>query len=530
MFKKNLSLIKSPNKIHQIMIVNGGDIPPKFPELFEINSKEIRDLHRNIPYKMWSGNDVRELIESEFDHDVLNSYDSLIPYAYKCDLARLCVLYIEGGLYVDLGVKLLREFKIPQEIEFSTFRDLYQETNGFMMQNGLIFSEKKRPELLYAIKWIVQNCKDHYYGLNSLYPTGPLQLGRAVAFVSATSGPGGSPSQWIGECRPITPSESNKNMIYTDPYGNLTALRAKIHAGDLAHMGLKGGNNHNIIWKKRQVYGEPNSVWKHDDQQIQLTGGGIRRPDGITVDKHKRGRFTYGPYIQLLPGNYSLKINFSKNTTFSKLFIEICNKGGDDEIFKGYFDKKNDSRSFVNIDFFTDHPCQSVEVRLSNEHWFNGFIEEIIIYPLSLQEIIFNTSNLDSSFKLMTETGFLTKNGIYNYKGNPGKIAIADLTGLSKGFYTAILKFQKITKFEKLLVSILDGTTAYIKQEFECHNIKADGSIVFEFSLSENLNNSSLIIESGSDFEGCIEAISIISGNKYSRDSSHLIEMLGIGA
>lgn len=124
------------------MIIDGGDLPERLPEAFHVNSVEIRNLHKDIPYKMWSGNGVRELIKNNFDKSVLDTYDILVPYAYKCDLARLCVLYVEGGLYVDLGVKLLKEFKLPAEAEFCVFRDLYQETNGFMMQNGLIFQIK----------------------------------------------------------------------------------------------------------------------------------------------------------------------------------------------------------------------------------------------------------------------------------------------------------------------------------------------------------------------------------------------------
>ncbi|MFT8737289.1 MAG: glycosyltransferase, partial [Zymomonas mobilis] len=526
----NLSLVKSPSKIHQIMIVDGGKIPSRLPELFQINSEEIKGLHKNIPYKMWGGDDVRELIKNNFNKGVLDSYDVLVPYAYKCDLARLCVLYVEGGLYVDLGVKLLREFKVPLETEFSTFRDLYQETNGFMMQNGLIFSEKNRPELLHAIQWIAHNCNHLYYGLNSLYPTGPVQLGRAVAFVSATSGPGGSPSQWIGECRAITPSESNKNMIYTDPYGNLTALRAKIHAGDLAHMGLKGGNNHNLIWQKRQVYGEKISIWKHDDKQIQLTGGGVRTPEGITVNKYQFGRFTYGPYIQLTHGNYTLEIKLRASTKFSKLFVEVCNQGGDDEIFKGFFDNVDGSALSIKIKFFIDHPCQSVEVRLSNEHWFDGFIEEIAISPLLLETKIFDTSTTKTAFKLRTESGFLTESGIFNYKGNPGKIAIADLKNITPGFYTAIVKFQKVTKFQKIKILIMDGSNPFLSQEFGYQDLQKDDSVSINFSVSKDLIHPILFLESGDDFEGCIKTISIVSGNGRSGNNNQLIEMLGIGA
>ncbi|AFW00284.1 hypothetical protein BAR24_05485 [Gluconobacter oxydans] len=512
------------------MIVDGGDIPDKIPELFHINASEIQDLHEGIPYKMWGGNTVRDLIKNNFDKAVLDSYDTLVPYAYKCDLARLCVLYVEGGLYVDLGVKLMREFKVPVNIDFCAFRDLYQETNGFMMQNGLIFSEKGRSELLHAINWTVQNCMNHYYGLNSLYPTGPVQLGRAVALVSATSGPGGCPTQWIGECRAVTPSSVNKNMIYTDPFGNLTALRAKVHAGDLAHMGLKGGNNHNVIWQSRRIYGEASSVWRHDDQQIQLTNGAKRTNDGITINKYKFGRFTYGPYVQLKPGNYEVKIKFKESTKFSNLFVEICNRGGADEIFKGYFDRSDTSAIELKEKFFTDRPYQGVEIRLSNEGWFEGFIEEIEISSVDIKEEIFGAETKVAAKPLYTEAGFSTENGIYVRKGNLGKAAVVNLSDISPGFYNAKIRFEENIDFESIFIGVMSNNKNVFEKKFLYKSLQEENILEVEFSITKDMENSKLFVEVGPDFEGGIEQICISSGAGRFIESDRLVEMLGIVA
>ena len=530
MNKKNLLLTKKIEKIHQIMIVDGGDLPERLPEAFHVNSVEIRNLHKDIPYQMWSGKSVRELIENNFDKSVLNTYDTLVPYAYKADLARLCVLYVEGGLYVDLGVKLLKEFKLPIEAEFCVFRDLYQETNGFMMQNGLIFSNKGRAELLHAINWTVQNCMNLYYGLNSLYPTGPMQLGRAVALVSATSGPGGSPSQWIGECRAITPSNVNKNMIYTDPFGNLTAVRAKVHAGDLAHMGLKGGNNHNVIWQNRQVYGEKSSVWTYDDLQIQLTGGGKRTPDGITTNNYKLGRFTYGPYIQLKPGNYELKINFKSSSKFSNLFVEVCNRGGADEIFKGWYSNEDDNFTELKVKFYTDRPYQGVEIRLSNEDWFNGFIEKIEITPVQIEEKHFFISGGEMQGKISTETGFLTADGVYSRKENAGNAMVLDLGELSAGFYNAALVFQSDVEFKKVSFSIYNDAKVITSKEFLYKYLPENNTIDIDFSISEDVSCAMLYLTVGKEFEGGIERIIITAGKARSVGKNTLVDMLGITA
>ena len=49
----------------------------------------------------------REFIKVNFNPLVLKAYDTLIPTAYKADLFRLCVLYINGGIYGDLTQEFL---------------------------------------------------------------------------------------------------------------------------------------------------------------------------------------------------------------------------------------------------------------------------------------------------------------------------------------------------------------------------------------------------------------------------------------
>ena len=51
--------------------------------------------------------DCREFIKNNFDKTILYCYDMLLPGAYRADFWRYCVLYKNGGIYVDAGLKLM---------------------------------------------------------------------------------------------------------------------------------------------------------------------------------------------------------------------------------------------------------------------------------------------------------------------------------------------------------------------------------------------------------------------------------------
>ena len=71
----------------------------------------IRILNPGFNYFLFDDNDCREFIKTHFKPDVLDAYDSLIPGAYKADLWRYCVLFIHGGIYMDIKYTPLNGFK-----------------------------------------------------------------------------------------------------------------------------------------------------------------------------------------------------------------------------------------------------------------------------------------------------------------------------------------------------------------------------------------------------------------------------------
>ena len=74
-----------PKVIHKVIIVDGGEMPV-LPDGIK---NAIETFYRKNPdykVKLYSGNACVEYIKQHFDEEVLNAYNTLKPYAYKCDV------------------------------------------------------------------------------------------------------------------------------------------------------------------------------------------------------------------------------------------------------------------------------------------------------------------------------------------------------------------------------------------------------------------------------------------------------------
>ena len=80
-----------------------------------------------------------------------------------------------GGIYMDIKFQPIQGFKLISIIDQEHFvRDLTESGNG--IYNAFMISYPKNPKLLEAIKKIVTNTQNNYYGEGPLSPTGPVLL------------------------------------------------------------------------------------------------------------------------------------------------------------------------------------------------------------------------------------------------------------------------------------------------------------------------------------------------------------------
>jgi hypothetical protein len=220
-------------------------------ELLEFNAKKARAALPKLNYRIYGDSDIKELISSHFDQEILNTYNRLRPFAYKSDLARYCILHEVGGWYLDIGLSASgAQINVPNSISLIAFRDQpYRHTaSSFACANGAIYAKAKHSATAKAIELIVENTRNEYYGLTPLCPTGPTLWGRAIAITGIDN------SCIFGDFLELTPSYSKKNKAMVLPDGTILAFHKQSGGGDLKALGAKGTNNYNDFWHNKQAY------------------------------------------------------------------------------------------------------------------------------------------------------------------------------------------------------------------------------------------------------------------------------------
>lgn len=511
-------------QIHQIMIIDGGDIPDYLPEMISKNIESVKKTYPRARYHLWSGHEIREFIEENFSSEVLYVYDNISPYAYKADFARYCLLKVYGGMYVDLGIRLMSTWDIPVRKGIAAFRDVpFVAASWTTMQNGLLWALPGREEFSLMIDRIVANYKDRYYGLNPLYPTGPVLLGKTFAQAMLHKGRRAeADDQHIGNCRCITPDDHMLNVSYVSKEGKLVALRTKSGGGDLSHIGLYGTNNYNIIWRSRQIYSEDVQTWYANDCDIELEGLARLTKQGLEAVDEGRGRMSFGPFFTLPPGRYTAKVHFSDDARCDRFRFDICSNFGATIISER--EGPIEDREF-HLTFINHEARENVEFRTYVLEKFTGYLEKITIendrsYVVPLQDRgtrEWTWEHDSSDIKLLNVVR--TPNGIDVPRGTRGRITYGPYVNLTRGRYKLACIFSDDTCLRRVSLDIgggKDGDTLIVKR-VENKKTVQQNLINMEFSLDDEIENVEFRISVDKYFCGKIIAFSL------SKDVSSII-------
>jgi hypothetical protein len=127
---------------------------------------------------LYDDSECREFIQQNFDQSVVDAFDSLIPGAYKADLWRYCILYKNGGIYMDIKYQCIDGFSLLHLTDKEYFvRDIEWE-NKRGIYNALMVCQPGNQKCWDCIQQIVENVKNRYYGDSPLEPTGPQLLAK----------------------------------------------------------------------------------------------------------------------------------------------------------------------------------------------------------------------------------------------------------------------------------------------------------------------------------------------------------------
>jgi hypothetical protein len=152
----------------------------QLPIKMQENVDKMRKINPEFNIQLFDDNDCRKFIKKNFNEDILIAFDTLKPGAYKADLWRLCILYINGGIYIDIKLNCINNFKfiaLTEKEHFVIDRPGFWKEETFGLYNALIVTKPKNNLLLRCINKISKNVKNKNYDFNTLYPTGPGLIG-----------------------------------------------------------------------------------------------------------------------------------------------------------------------------------------------------------------------------------------------------------------------------------------------------------------------------------------------------------------
>ena len=107
-------------------------LPPKMRETVN----HIIAANPECDHRLFNDTECRHFIRDNFPRQVLDAYDTLIPTAFKADLWRYCVLYIHGGIYLDIKYKPVNNFK---------FTDLFKKVTVLTKEE--VINRQQRSEI-----------------------------------------------------------------------------------------------------------------------------------------------------------------------------------------------------------------------------------------------------------------------------------------------------------------------------------------------------------------------------------------------
>ena len=142
-----------------------------------VKQASVNIKQNNPEFNYYLYNDVRckEFIQQYFSQEVFDTYNAIIPHAIKADLWRYCILYIFGGVYLDLKYMCINRFKFIYLTDSEYLcKDFPNCGNG--IYNALMICKPNNHILLKAIYTVVKHVKQQYYGSFGTEATGPRML------------------------------------------------------------------------------------------------------------------------------------------------------------------------------------------------------------------------------------------------------------------------------------------------------------------------------------------------------------------
>ena len=216
--------------------------------------RTMEENRRNNPeftFHLFNDAECRRYIHDHFEADVLEAYDRLIPGAFKADLWRLCVMWREGGIYLDAKFSIrvpLREYVAGISGPWMVKDDWQPRQDQTSPYQGILLAPPGHPVFLRGIRKSVENVALRFYGFTCLEPTGPIMIANILS----------AEERATFFHFQMKPTEGFLHEVYDTATNTLYYSETRGYRLDQNMDMLKFGNQEHYThaWKHRRVYKE----------------------------------------------------------------------------------------------------------------------------------------------------------------------------------------------------------------------------------------------------------------------------------
>ena len=153
------------------------------PDKMRENVDLLIEMNPDYAHILFDDSECRSLLLEHFGINYANAFDSLIPGAFKCDLWRYAMLYLYGGIYLDIDIKPILPFReiLKDDATFVSVADRSIMTMKCGMYQAFIACTPKHPIMLYALQLSFANIVTRRNEIfDTLSITGPIVAGIAL--------------------------------------------------------------------------------------------------------------------------------------------------------------------------------------------------------------------------------------------------------------------------------------------------------------------------------------------------------------
>lgn len=143
------------------------------PEKWKAGYESVDRMMPSYNHSLLHGDEYDTFVKTHFPHffETFRSYEFEIQ---RCDAIRYMLLYVHGGVYIDLDIEIMKDLTpLLEGCDLAIAEDL--EGTFFTHSNSLMASRPRHPFWLECIALMKARAKNEYLfqGLNVVMKTGP---------------------------------------------------------------------------------------------------------------------------------------------------------------------------------------------------------------------------------------------------------------------------------------------------------------------------------------------------------------------